>query len=337
MQGKSMETSRRNCLGAIGALGVMAALGTPALSRAAAGGDWPNRQAVKLVMPHAPGGPTDVVARTLAPRIGAALGQTLFVESHIGASGNIGTEYVARAAPDGYTVLYQTSGLAITPALFRELPFDPLASFAPVAMPADINVILLVRKSLPADDLASFLQYLKANPGKLSYGSGGRGNITHLAVEVLLQRLGTSAVHVPYKGTAPAMVDLLGGQIDFMLDAINTAYPYVKDGRVRAVAVTGASRSPLLPQLPAVTEAGIPDYAMSTWQCILAPAGTPADIVQRLNIAVNKAAADPDLQRQFTAVGVQLQQSTPGQLEARLRGDIPRWIQVARAAGVQPE
>ncbi|MBB3182033.1 tripartite-type tricarboxylate transporter receptor subunit TctC [Variovorax sp. Sphag1AA] len=161
------------------------------------------------------------------------------MKSRVGASGNIGTEFVARAAPDGYTVLHQTSGLAIVPALFKKLPFDPLASFAPVAMPADINVILLVENSLPVTDLPSFLQYLKAHPGKLSCGSGGRGNITHLAVEVLLQKLGTTAVHVPYKGTAPAMTDLLGGQIDFMLDAINTAYPYVKDGRVRAIAVTG--------------------------------------------------------------------------------------------------
>nr|WP_269475604.1 tripartite tricarboxylate transporter substrate-binding protein [Variovorax sp. PBL-E5] len=273
----------------------------------------------------------------MAPHIGTALGQTLFVESRVGASGNIGTEYVARAAPDGYTVLYQTSGLAIMPALFRKLPYDPLAGFAPVTMPADINVILRVRNSLPVADLSSFLQYLKDHPGKLSYGSGGRGNITHLAVEVLLRQLGSSAVHVPYKGTAPAMVDLLGGQIDFMLDAINTAYPYVKDGRVRALAVTGGNRSPLLPQLPTVAEAGVPGYAMSTWQCMLVPAGTPASIVQALNAAVNKAVADPDLQKQFAAVGVQLQSSTPAQLEARLRADIPNWIKVAQAAGVQPE
>lgn len=335
-----METTRRGFVRAIGAMGAMGAMGAGGalpLANASEAGDWPRKQPIKLVMPHAPGGPTDVVARTLAPRIGAALGQTMFVESRVGASGNIGTEYVARAAPDGYTVLYQTSGLAIMPALFKKLPYDPLEGFAPVAMPADINVILLVKNSLPVTDLPSFLQYLKANPGKLSYGSGGRGNITHLAVEVLLQQLGTSAVHVPYKGTAPAMVDLLGGQIDFMLDAINTAYPYVKDGRVRALAVTGGSRSPLLPQLPAVAEAGVHGYAMSTWQCMLVPAGTPAAIVQALNAAVNKAVAAPDLQKQFSAVGVQLQQSTPAQLEARLRADIPNWIKVAQAAGVQAE
>ncbi|VTU26138.1 Argininosuccinate lyase [Variovorax sp. SRS16] len=332
-----METTRRGFIGAVGALGAMAGDGMLSMAHASGTGDWPHRQPIKLIMPHAPGGPTDVVARTLAPHIGTALGQTLFVESRVGASGNIGTEYVARAAPDGYTVLYQTSGLAIMPALFRKLPYDPLAGFAPVAMPADINVILLVRNSLPVADLSSFLQYLKDHPGKLSYGSGGRGNITHLAVEVLLRQLGSSAVHVPYKGTAPAMVDLLGGQIDFMLDAINTAYPYVKDGRVRALAVTGGNRSPLLPQLPTVAEAGVPGYAMSTWQCMLVPAGTPASIVQALNAAVNKAVADPDLQKQFAAVGVQLQSSTPAQLEARLRADIPNWIKVAQAAGVQPE
>lgn len=330
-----METNRRRALGTLGALGALGTLGH--LPRAFAADEaWPSKP-LKLVMPHAPGGPTDVVARALAPHIGRALGQTIYVESRLGAAGNVGTEYVARSAPDGYTMLYQTSGLAIVPALYKKLNYDPLRSFVPVAMPASINIVLLVKNGLPVNNFAEFMQYLKANPGKLSYGSGGLGNITHLAVEVLLQALGTSAVHVPYKGTAPAMVDLLGGQIDFMLDAINTGYPYVKDGRARAVAVTGASRSPLLPNLPTVAEAGVPGYAMSTWQCMLLPAGTPAPIVSALNAAVNKAAADEALQKQFAALGVQLQQSTPAQLKARLRTDIAAWAKVAQAAGLQPE
>jgi len=332
-----MKITRRRLLSVLGSLGMFGALGSLPAVRASGLGDWPRKQPIKLIMPHAPGGPTDVVARALAARVGELIGQSIVVENRVGAAGNIATNYVSRADPDGYTVLYQTSGLAIMPALFKDLPYDPLESFAPVAMPAEINLILLVRNTLPVTDMASFIQYLKENPGKLSYGSGGRGNITHLAVEVLLQSLGTTAVHVPYKGTAPSMTDLLGGQIDFMLDAVNTAAPFVESGRVRALAVTGAERSSLFPQLPTVAESGVENYAMSTWQCLLFPAKTPDAIVQALNHAVNEALEDEAMRKKFAAAGVQLQKSTPAQLEERLRADIPAWIKVAQAAGIQPD
>lgn len=330
----NMETNRRQLLSALGVAGALAALGRAPSAFAQA--PWPARP-VKLVMPHAPGGPTDVIARAIAAHVSRTLGQQVFVESRLGASGNIGTEYVARSAPDGYTALYQSSVFAIVPSLFKHLAFDPMRSFAPVALPANINVVLLANHNLPVTGLADFIQYLRANSGKLAYGSGGSGNITHLAVEVMLQAIGSSAVHVPYKGTAPAMVDLLGGQIQFMLDAVNTASPYVKDQRVRAIAVTGAQRSSLLPDVPTLAEAGLKIQPMASWQMVLVPAGTPLAIVDTLNAAVNKATADADLQRQFAAQGVQLQQSTPAQCAALLRSEVANWARVARSAGVQPE
>lgn len=261
----------------------------------------------------------------------------MVVESRLGASGNIGTEHVARAAPDGYTVLYQSSGFAIAPSLFRQLSFDPLRSFIPVAIPAMINVVLIANRNLPVANIAEFIQLLRSQPGKLSYASGGAGNITHLGVEVMLQSVGSSATHVPYKGTAPAMNDLLGGHVHFMLDAVSTASAYVKDQRVRALAVTGAQRSPLLPDVPTLVEAGLRIQPMSTWHMVLVPSGTPDPIVSILNAAVNKATADPDLQRQSGAQGVQLQQSTPLQSEAFLRAEVAAWASVAKASGVQPE
>lgn len=329
-----METNRRRMVSALGAGAALAVLGRwPA---AHAQGAWPQRP-VKLVMPHAPGGPTDVMARAIAAHASRTLGQPMFVESRLGASGNIGTEYVARSAPDGYTALYQSSVFAIVPSLFKQLAFDPLRSFTPVAIPATINVVLIASRSLPANNLAELAQLLKTQPGKISYGSGGSGNITHLGMEVILQALGSSAVHVPYKGTAPAMNDLLGGHIHLMLDAVSTASAYVKDNRVRALAVTGAQRSPLMPDVPTLAEAGFKVQPMSTWHAIVVPAGTPAAIVETLNGAINKATADAELQRQFGSVGVQLQQSTPAQSETFLRNEVAAWAKVAKASGLQPE
>jgi len=330
-----MQTKRRQAIGTLGALGTLCTLGAIPRVRAAEGA-WPQRP-IRLVIPTAPGGPTDVIGRTLAAHAGRTLGQPFFVDNRVGGSTTIGTEHVAHAAPDGYTALYQSSGFAILPALIKRLNFDPSRSFVAVAIPATIDVVLLVSRSLPVSNIADFFQTLKANPGKLTYGSGGIGNLTHLGVEVLMQALGSRAVHVPYKGTAPAMADLLGGQIQFMLDAVNTALPYIKDQRVRALAVTGAARSPLMPELPTVAESGIAGYDMGTWNGVLLPAATPAPIVQTLNDAFNRAAADAQVKRQLSPQGVQLQQTSPAQSDAFLRAEFVRWAKVAQAAGVQPE
>lgn len=312
-------------------------LGTVApLSQANDSTNWP-RKPIKLVMPLAPGGPTDVVGRALAAKMSPVLGEQVIVENKLGAAGNIGTEFVARAASDGYTALYQTSGITIVPQLYKKLNFDPVRSFMPVALPAKITTVIVVNNDLPVRNFQEFVAYLKAHPGKLSYGSGGKGNITHLGVEVLLEMLQGSAVHVPYKGTAPAMTDLLAGNIQFMLDALSSSYPYIESGRVRAIAISGPERSPLLPALPTVAESGLPDYAMSTWQCILLPAGTPDAIAEKLNHAANAAAADEQLQKQFNAIGVQLQQSNRNELATFMQTEVKRWARIAQSVGITPE
>ncbi|AQV98590.1 LacI family transcriptional regulator [Cupriavidus necator] len=326
-----MEIKRRRVLAALSAMA-----GWPLARAAGVPAGWPQKP-IRLVLPYAAGGPTDAVARALAAKMSQQLGQPVVVDNRTGASGNIACEYVARSAPDGYTVLYHSSGLAISPALYRRLSYDPLKDFAPVAMTATIPAVLMVNPSLPATNIEQFVQYLKAHPGQLSYGTGGVGNITHLGVALFLQAKGLQAIHVPYKGTAPAMTDLIGGQTQFMLDAVSSALPYIRDKRVRALAVTSRNRVSVLAGVPALGESVMPGFAAPTWHGMLVPAGTPAAIVQRLNAAANKAVGDPEIGQQFAPQGVALQTSTPEQFAAYLRGETERWASAARAAGVEPE
>lgn len=325
---------RRRLLATLGALATTSV--APLAARAQA--TWPAKP-IRLVLPYAAGGPTDVVARAMVARLGDVLGQQFIVENRLGAGGNIASEFVAKAPADGYTALYHSSGIAVTPALYKKMGYDPAKDFAPVALPASIPAIIVAGPALPADitTLAQLVQYLKANPGQASYGSGGIGNITHLGVELLLQGTGTTAVHVPYKGTAPAMTDLIGGRIHFMLDALSSALPFVRDQRVRALAVTSTQRAAVLPQVPTVDETVLKGFSATTWHGVLLPAATPAPVVQRLNAAINQVVAEPALRQQFAAQGVELHASTPAQFDALLRTEITRWTTAARNAGVQPE
>jgi tripartite-type tricarboxylate transporter receptor subunit TctC len=300
--------------------------------------DWPSKP-IRMILPYAAGGPTDVLARVIAARLSDRLGQQVVVENKVGAGGNVASEFVAKSPADGHTLLYHSSGIAVTPALYARLSFDPARDFAAVAMPASIPLVLLAGPSLPAgvDDMAKFVQYLKQNPDKASYGSGGIGNITHLAVELMLQSTGTRAVHVPYKGTAPAMTDLIGGRTTFMTDAISSALPYVRDKRVRALAVSSAQRSAALPDVPTLAETVLPGFDASTWHGVFVPAATPAAVVGRLNQAINAIVAEPEVRRQFEPQGVQLHASEPRQFQALLGREIERWTTAARKAGVKPE
>lgn len=326
-----MSLQRRRVLAAVGALATM-----PWARAANEIVAWPQKP-IRLVLPYAAGGPTDVVARALGVKLSQLLGQPLIVENRVGASGNIATEFVARAAPDGYSVLYHSSGLAISPALHKRLPYDTLRDLTPVALPATIPTVIMARPSLPVTSIEEFVAYMKARPGKLSYGSGGQGNVTHLAVALFLQALGLQAVHVPYKGTAPAMNDLMGGQIDFLLDAVNSALPFVRDGRVRALAVAGKARINVLPGVPALGESLIQGFDAPTWHGLLVPAGTPQVIVKALNEAVNKAVTDPALRKQFEPQGVLFQSSTPDQFGTYLRAELKRWASAVQAAGIEAE
>lgn len=325
-----MPMQRRRILAAAGALVALP------LARAAEGGAWPQKS-IRLVLPYAAGGPTDIVARAIGFRLSQLLGQPVVIENRVGASGNIATDFVARSAPDGYNVLYHSSGLAISPALHRRLPYDTLRDLAPVALPALIPTVIMSSPALPVTTIEEFVQYMKARPGKLSYGSGGQGNVTHLGIALFLQALGLEAVHVPYKGTAPAMVDLMSGQIQFMLDAVNTSLPFIRDGRVRALAVAGKTRVNVLPGVPALGESLIPGFDAPTWHGVLVAAGTPQIIVKALNEAVNKAVADPALRSQFEPQGVLLQSSTPEQFGTYLRAELKRWAGAVQAAGIEAE
>jgi tripartite-type tricarboxylate transporter receptor subunit TctC len=327
-----MPFDRRHFLAACGALG--AAVSLPARAQDA----WPSKP-IKLILPYAAGGPTDVVARAVAAYLSNALGQQLVVENKVGAGGNIASEFVAKSRPDGYTALYHSSGITVTPALYKNMSYDPATDFAPVAMPASIPAIFIAGPGLPdsVTTLQQLVEYLKANPNKASYGSGGIGNITHLGVELLLRGTGTQAVHVPYKGTAPAMTDLIGGRTTFMLDALSSAYPFVREKKVRALAVTSPKRAAILPEVPTVAETVLPGYDAQTWHGVFLPKGAPAAIVARLNAEINKFATDPEMIKQYSPQGVQLTTSTPAQFDAFLKKEIVRWTSAAREAGVRPE
>jgi len=292
---------------------------------------------VRLILPYAAGGPTDAVARALAQKMAADLGQPVVVENKVGASGDIATDFVARAPADGYIVLYHSSGIAQSPALKKKPAYDPVKDFTPVSWVATIPGVLVVNPKLPVRDVEGFVRHLQANPGTLAYGSGGVGNGSHLAMVQFLQAQGVQAVHVPYKGTNPAMMDVIGGQVQFMLDAISTSLPHIRDDRLRVLAQTGRERSPLLPDVPTLDESGMPGYSFQTWHGLLVPAGTPDAIVRRLNAAAVKAADDPQIQRQFGAQGVMLRGSSPAEFAAMLTKEVAYWAEAVRAAGIEPE
>lgn len=295
---------------------------------------WPERP-VTVVVPFPPGGPTDLVARVLAKQLADQTGQTFVVENKGGANGNIGMQYVAAAKPDGYTVLYNTSSIALSPNLYRNLPFDPVKDFEAVSSTAIIPLVLLAHPSLPVKNVSEFVSYAKAHPGKLSYGSAGAGNVTHLGALLFLRSVGIDAVHVPYRGSAPAMTDLVGGQVQFMTNTLNDSLGFVRDGKLNALAVSSKARSPQLPDTPTLAETVVPDFEMGAWQGMVVPAGTPTGIVNALNTQIRKALQSPALLKQLQAQGAQPLGSTPSEYSDYIRAEINRWKDVVKAANVR--
>jgi len=295
---------------------------------------WPERP-VTMVVPFPPGGPTDLVARVLAKQLTDQLGQTVVVENRGGANGNIGMQYAAAAKPDGYTVLYNTSSIALSPNLYRSLAFDPVKDFAPVSSTAVIPLVLLVHPSVPAKDTQSFVQYARAHPGKLSYGSAGAGNVTHLGALLLLRSLEIDAVHVPYRGSAPAMTDLVGGQVQLMTNTLNDSLGFIREGKLRALAVTSSARSDQLPDVPTVAETEVPGFEMGAWQGVVVPAGTPEPVIEKLNAEIRRALQSPEMQKQLKAQGAQALGSTPQEYAAYIKSEISRWGEVVKAANVK--
>lgn len=306
------------------------ALGSAAGAHAA----WPDRP-ITMVVPFPPGGPTDLVARVLAKQLTDQLGQTVVVENKGGANGNIGMQYAAAAKPDGYTVLYNTSSIALSPNLYRSLAFDPVKDFAAVSSTAVIPLVLLVHPSVPAKNAQAFVEYARQHPGKLSYGSAGAGNVTHLGALLLLRSLDIDAVHVPYRGSAPAMTDLVGGQVQVMTNTLNDSLGFVREGKLRALAVTSAQRSDQLPDVPTVAETVAPGFGMGAWQGVVVPAGTPAPVIDQLNAEIRRALQSPEMQKQLKAQGAQALGSTPQEYAAYIKSEIQRWGEVVKAANVK--
>ncbi len=297
---------------------------------------WPSKP-IRMIIAFPPGGPTDLVSRVLAQKLSEQLGQQVFVDNKPGAGGNIAAEMAAKAAPDGYTVFYNTSAVVIGPALYGKVNYDTLKDFAPVALTASVPMVLVVNPQLPARSVKEFLDLAKARSGALNYSSSGTGTITHLASAMLSTQTGIQTQHIPYKGSAPGLVDLAAGQTQFMIDTMNTVLPYVRDNRLRGLAVTSSKRSALMPELPTLAEAGLPGFEAAAWQGIVVPTGTPPDIIQKLNAEVNKALANPDIRARLAAQGADILGGTPAEYAAYIRSEMPRWAKAVKDSGAKAE
>lgn len=303
---------------------------------AAWGQAWPSKP-IRMVVAFPPGGPTDIVSRVIAQRLSEQLGQQVIIDNKPGAGGNIAAELIANAPADGYILFYNTSAVVIGPALYSKVNYDTLKDFAPVALTASVPMVLAVNPNLPARSVKEFLDLARSKPGQLNYSSSGTGTITHLASAMLSTQTGIQTQHVPYKGSAPGLVDLASGQTQFMIDTINTVLPYVRDGRLRGLAVSSMKRSSVLPDLPTLHESGLSGFDASAWQGIVAPAATPSDIVQRLNAEVNKALVHPEVRAKLAAQGADVLGGTSAEYAAHLRSELPRWAKAVKDSGAKAD
>jgi tripartite-type tricarboxylate transporter receptor subunit TctC len=291
---------------------------------------------IKLVVPFAPAGATDVLARIVGQKLSEIEMQPVIVDNRAGAGGNIGSDAVAKAARDGYTLLMGAVGThAINVSLYKKMPYDPVKDFVPVVLVATVPNVLVVPASLPVNSVKELIAYGKANPGKLNFGSSGNGTSIHLSGELFKSMTGVDMQHVPYKGSGPATVDLLSGQVQMMFDNLPSAMPNIKSGKLKALAVTSAKRSPSLPDVPTIAEAGVPGYEAPSWFGILVPKGTPPEIVAELNTDINKILAMPDTKKKFLEQGAEPAGGTPEQFAALINSEIPKWAKVVKASGAQ--
>src|SRR5882672_7835095 len=297
---------------------------------------YPSRS-VKIVVPATPGGAIDLIARTLGEKLTASLGQPVIVENKPGAANNLGTDYVAKSPPDGYTLLIVASSHATNKHLYKNLPYDPVKDFEPVVYTHVVPLLLAVHPSVPAKTVPELTAWVKANPDKAIYASSGPGSSLHMAAELYMQMTGTKMHHVPYKGSSAAHPDLLAGRTAMIFDTITAIRGHVKAGTLRGIAVTTLARSSAVPELPTISESGLPGYDASTWGGILAPAGTPKDVVARLNRAINAALKLDDVRARLTAAGIEIQGGTPEQFAGVIKSEIDKWGRIVREAGIQPE
>lgn len=298
---------------------------------------FPDRP-ITIVVPSAPGGTTDFSARLIAEPLSRALGQSVVVDNKAGASGNIGNQFVARAKPDGYTLLLAYSGYQVgNPHLFKKAGWDPIKDFAPVAMLTRAPQLLVARNNLPANNLRELISYAKANPGKLNFASSGNGSIQHIAGELFAQITGTSLTHVPYKGAGPAVQDLLGAQVDLFFTTPASVVGQIKAEKLKGLMVTTSARLTSLPQVPTAMEAGLKDFNLDSWFALYAPAGTPAEVIQLLNTEVNKILATVDIRKKAEDSGTTVDQMTPTQLGDYTRKELDYWGRVIQSAKIAAE
>jgi tripartite-type tricarboxylate transporter receptor subunit TctC len=291
-------------------------------------------QPIKIVSPFPPGGSVDIMARLIGEPLGAQLGQRIVIENRSGASGNIGMEAVARANPDGYTIVLNTIPLVTNQSLFPKLTWDPIRDFAPIGMVATAPHVLVVPARVPAKDVASLVRLARESPGKLSYASAGIGTTFHFCAEMFKDSTGTFILHVPYRGGGPALVDTLAGQVDMSFPTLSAVLPHVKAGTLRALAVTSATRSSLLPEVPSMQEAGVKDFQFTQWLALLAPAGTPPAVVARLNGALNSALASAEIRDRFQAQGFEPFSTTPEEAGKFLAAEVQRYSKLIKARGI---
>ena len=292
---------------------------------------------VRLLVTYAAGGASDIVSRVIAAKLTEGLGQQVIVENRPGASGILASELLARSAPDGHTIIHVNVAHGANPALGAKLPYDTAKDFAPVALLALLPTILITHPSLPAATVGELIAFAKAKPGQLNYASAGSGSANHLAMELFMHATGLEFVHVPYKGGAPAIADLLGGQVPMMFITIPTALPHAKAGKVRVLVVSSARRVTTLPDVPTVAESGFPGAQFNEWQAILAPRATPRDVVTRLNTEINKVLALPDVKERLAGLGAEIAGGTSEQLAAHIAAELARWPAVIRKSGISTE
>ena len=287
-------------------------------------------------MPYPPGGNVDITARTIGPPLGEALGQSVVVDNRPGAGGNLGANLVARAAPDGYTLLMGSSGpLSINVIVFKDIPYDSAKDFAPVSSVHVVPLVILASQRSPVASVQDLIARIKTNPGKVTMASAGTGTTNHFAIELFASMTGTRPLHVPYKGSGPALTELLGGQVETMVDQLTSSIGYVRDGRLKLLAVTGKRRSPALPNVPTLDESSLRGYEASTYIGVVAPAGIPPSVMKRLNDAIRKVMATPDVVDKLRALGTEPGASSPEEFRRMIIGELDKWREVARKANLK--
>jgi len=298
---------------------------------------YPERP-IRLIVPYAPGGNIDITARAIQPGLAELLGQSIIVDNRAGAGGTIGSDLVAKAPADGYSILVGSSGtLTVAPSLYTKNPYNPVRDFAPVSFVSNVPLVLLLHPSVPAKSVKEFIALAKTMPGKLTMASAGTGTTNHLVGELFQSMTGVRFVHVPYKGSGPALVELMGGQVDLHFDQLSSATPYIKAGRMRALAMTTEKRAGIFPDVPTLAEAGVPGFEASTFTGLVVPAGTPRDIISKLNAATVKMLARQSVKDRFASFGADAFSSTPEQLGAFIKQDFAKWTKVVKDANIRVE